>query len=325
VVSPPKRASIRGSEVSARADQQSEAAAKRHEFVGFFGGLSWTELIRRVWCSSNDDDIYNRGYELAYNFLIAVFPFLLFLMALFGLSVSEGAKLRYDLFRYFQEILPPLAYDLLQQTVTEVIQRSNGGKLTFGLLLALYAGSSGTTQLMSTLNFAYRVRETRSWIKVRLISLALTLVISLLIIIASLMVLAGGFVAEFLGREIGLSSIIVAGWKALQDLMSIGFVLLACALVYYFAPDLKRRRWHWVTPGSVIGVALWLVASGALRLYLHYITSYSKSYGTVGAVIILLLWFYVTGLAFLIGAEVNAVTEHALDQQQAKRQQTDAA
>lgn len=283
----------------------------QHESVWNFGGLNWMELIRRVWGASNDDDIYNRAYELAYNFLIAVFPLLLFLMALFGLSVSEGAKLQYDLFRYFQEILPPIAYDLLRQTVTEVIQRSNGGKLTFGLLLALYAGSSGTTQLMSTLNFAYQVRETRSWIKVRFISLALTLVMSMLVIIASLIVLAGGFVAEFLGREIGLSAIIIAAWKPLQWIMSIGFVLMACALVYYFGPDLKSRHWHWITPGSLIGVSLWLMASGALRLYLHFITSYSKSYGSVGAVIILLIWFYVTGLAFLIGAEVNSVIEHA--------------
>lgn len=289
------------------------------------GGLSGSELVKRVWCSSNDDDIYNRGYELAYNFLIAVFPLLLFLMALFGLWASEGAKLQYDLFRYFQEILPPLAFDLLQQTVTDVIQHSKGGKLTFGLLLALYAGSSGTTQLMSTLNFAYRVRETRSWIKVRLISLGLTLVISMLVIIASLMVLAGGFVAEFLGHEIGLSSFIVEGWKVLQWIISIGFVLLACAVIYYFAPDLKNRRWRWITPGSVIGVALWLIASGSLRLYLHFITSYSKSYGSVGAVIVLLLWFYVTGLAFLIGAEVNAVTEHAANEQQESASQTKAA
>jgi membrane protein len=288
--------------LAARTDDQ-------HESVWHFGGLSWLQLIRRVWRASNDDDIYNRAYGLAYNFLIAVFPLLLFLMALFGLSVSEGARLQYDLFRYFQEILPPLASDLLRQTATEVVQRSNGGKLTFGLLLALYAGSAGTTQLMSTLNFAYQVRETRSWIEVRLISMALTLVMSMLVIVASLMVLAGGFVAESLGREIGLSAIIIAGWKVLQWIISVAFVLLACALVYYFGPDLRSRRWRWITAGSVIGVSLWLMASAALRLYLHFITSYSASYGSVGAVIILLIWFYVTGLAFLIGAEVNSVIE----------------
>jgi membrane protein len=298
---------------------------KNRDSIWALGGLSLWELAKRVWRASDDDDIYNRAYELAYNFLIAVFPLMLFLMAFFGLSVSEGAKLRYDLFRYFQEILPPLAYDLLQQTVTEVIQRSNGGKLTFGLCLALYAGSSGTTQLMSTLNIAYQVRETRSWIKVRLISLGLTLVISMLIIIASLMVLAGGFLAEFLGREIGWSAIIIAGWKGLQFIMSIAFVLLAYAGVFYFAPDLKTRQWHWITPGSVTGVALWLAASGGLRLYLHFITSYSTSYGSVGAVIILLLWFHVTGLAFLIGAEVNSVIGHAADLRQSGVQKSSAA
>jgi membrane protein len=139
--------------------------------------------------------------------------------------------------------------------------------------------------------------------------MALTLVMSMLVIVASLMVLAGGFVAESLGREIGLSAIIIAGWKVLQWIISVAFVLLACALVYYFGPDLRSRRWRWITAGSVIGVSLWLMASAALRLYLHFITSYSASYGSVGAVIILLIWFYVTGLAFLIGAEVNSVIE----------------
>jgi membrane protein len=312
-VSPLKAAFIRGFEVNVASDERAAAGTgKPSKSVWALGGLSWIELTKRVWKASDEDDIYNRAYELAYNFLIAVFPLMLFLMALFGLSATEGDTLRSDLFLYLREIIPPLAYDLLQQTVNEIIQRSDEGKLTFGLLLALYAGSSGTTQLISTLNIAYRVRETRSYLKVRVVSLALTLVISLLIIVASLLVLAGGFLAEFLGREIGLSALFVAGWKVLQWLMSVGFVLLAYAAVYYFGPDLKNPKWRWISPGSIVAVTVWLTVSGALRLYLHFITSYSKSYGSVGAVIILLLWFHVTGLAFLIGGEVNSVTEHAL-------------
>lgn len=276
-----------------------------------FAGLSRWELAKRLWAAVDEDDLWNRAYELAYNFLIAIFPLLLFLMALFGLFASEGVALRSDLFRYLREVSPPLAYHLLENTVDEVTQRSGGAKLTLGLLLALYAGSSGTTQLMSTLNFAYRVRETRSWIRVRLTSLALTIVISLLIIAALGLVVGGGFLAEFLGREIGLSSLFVAGWKAVQWVISIGLVMMAFAVVYYFAPNLHPRHWHWVTPGSVIGILLWLAASGGLRLYLHFMSSYSASYGSVGAVIILLLWFHVTGLAFLIGAEADSVIERA--------------
>jgi len=282
------------------------------------GGLGWWALIKRIWIAIDEDDLYNRAYELAYNFLIAVFPLLLFLMALFGIFAGKGAELRSDFFLYVRELIPPVAFQLLQSTLDEVVQRSGGGKLTLGLLLALYAGSTGTTQLMSTLNNAQRVRETRSWIKVRLISLGLTLVISMLIIAASLLALAGDFLAEFLGREIGWSALFVAGWKVAQWLVSIACVLVAFAIVYYFGPDVKTRRWHWITPGSTIGLALWLAASGALRLYLHYITTFSTSYGSLGAVIILLLWFHVTGLAFLVGAEINTVIEHATDQLELK-------
>jgi membrane protein len=295
--------------MGARPNSDSKAATHKEDdgSLWTWGGLGWWQLLKRIWVAIDQDDLYNRAYELAYNFLIAVFPLLLFLMALFGMFAGKGVELRSDLLLYVREIVPGVAYQLLRSTVDEVIQQSGGGKLTFGLLLALYAGSTGTTQLLSTLNIAHGLRETRSWIKVRLVSLALTLVMSLLIIAASLLVLGGGFVAEFLGREIGWSALFIASWKVAQWFVSLAFVLLAFAIVYYFGPDVKTRRWHWVTPGSVIGLGLWLAASGALRLYLHFITSFSRSYGSLGAVIILLLWFHVTGLAFLVGAEINSV------------------
>jgi len=287
------------------------ATDSRSHSLWSLGGLSWREVARRVWIASDSDDIYNRAYELAYNFLMAIFPLLLFLMALFGMFAGQGIKLRYDLFRYLHEIIPPLAYDLLQRTVSEVIERSGGGKLTFGLLFALYAGSTGTTQLMYILNIVYQVRETRSWIKIRLISLALTLLIAMLILAALFLVLAGGYLLEFLRHEFVLSLIVVQAGKIVQWIVAIIFVVTTYAMVFNVGPDRKGHPWHWISPGSVIGVAIWLAASGVLRLYLHFITSYSKSYGSLGAVIILLLWFHVTGLAFLIGAEFNSVIEHA--------------
>jgi membrane protein len=109
------------------------------------------------------------------------------------------------------------------------------------------------------------------------------------------------------------------GWKAVQAILSVGFVLLTYAAIYFFAPNHKRRRWHWVSPGSVVGVTLWLAASGVLRLYLHFGTSYSAVYGSLGGVIILLLWFYVTGFAFLIGGEVNSIIQHAAELQGQQR------
>jgi membrane protein len=283
----------------------------RPESLSSLGGLGWWELTKQIWREIGNDGLDNRAYELAYNFLMAAVPLLLFLMALFGIFAGKSVELRTGFFNYLAEILPPLAYDLLATTVDQTIKSSGGGKLTLGLLLALIAGSSGTTQLMCTLNAAYKLRETRSWIKVHLISLAFTLVILLLVTVTLLMVLAGGYIAEVLGRRMGMSSIFVTGWKVMQATISIGFVATTFAAVYYFAPNHKQRRWHWVSPGTAVGVGLWLTASAALRLYLHFSGSYSTVYGSLGGVIILLLWFYVTGFAFLVGGEVNSIIEHA--------------
>lgn len=298
----------------------------RPESLWSLGGLGWWELTKHIWREIGNDGLDNRAYELAYNFLMAAVPLLLFLMALFGIFAGKSVELRSGLFNYLAEILPPLAYDLLATTVDQTIKSSGGGKLTLGLLLALIAGSSGTTQLMCTLNAAYKLRETRSWIKVHLISLAFTLVILLLVTVTLLMVLAGGYIAEVLGRRMGMSSIFVTGWKVLQAMISIGFVATTFAAVYYFAPNHKHRRWRWVSPGTVVGVGLWLTASAALRLYLHFSGSYSTVYGSLGGVIILLLWFYVTGFAFLVGGEVNSIIEHAtIHNSEAKGQKLKAA
>ena len=274
------------------------------------GGLAWRELARRVWGGTNQNDLFNRGYELAYNFLLAVFPLLLFLVALLGIFASQG-KLRNDLFFYLQQVLPPAAYKLVLNTLNEVTQNSGGGKITFGLFLALFSGSGGMTQLMSTLNEAYEVREGRSWLRVHLISLGLTIAMSVLIIAALLLVLAGGQVVEVIAAAVGLSSAGLVAAKILQWALALGFVVCAFAVIYYFAPDVKERHWYWITPGSVVGVLLWATASAVLRGYLHFFNSYSRTYGSLGAVIILMLWFYVTGLAFLVGGQLNSTIEHA--------------
>ena len=275
------------------------------------GGLTWRELMRRVWGGINRNDLINRAYELAYNFLLAVFPMLLFMLGLLGLLASEGSKLRADLFYYFQLVLPPAANQVLVQTIFEVTPSSTGGKLTFGLLFALYSGSAGMTQLMSTLNAAYEVREERSWIKVHLISLTLTLAMAILLIAALFLVLAGGQVVASAGKAVGFST---AAWivvKILQWAFALAFVVFAFAAIYYFAPNVHEQHWYWITPGSVVGVGMWAIASVAMRVFLHFFDTYSKTYGSLGAVIILMLWFYLTGLSFLIGSQINATIEHA--------------
>ena len=275
------------------------------------GELTWRELARRVWRGINQNDLLNRAYELAYNFLLAVFPMLVFLVALLGALASQGSKLTNDLFLYIQLALPPLAFQLLVKTLNEVTQNAFGGKLTFGLLFALLIASGGMTQLISTLNAAYGVRETRSWLRVHLTSLGLTVAMSLLIVAAQLLVLTGGQLLESLGQAVGLTTITFVTVKILRWALALGFVVFAFAAIYYFAPDVEEQHWYWITPGSVVGVLLWAAASAGLRAYLHFFNTYSKTYGSLGAVIILMLWFYVSGLAFLVGGQINATIEHA--------------
>jgi membrane protein len=281
------------------------------ESLWALGGLTWKELLKRVWSGINRNDLINRAYELAYNFLLAVFPMLLFLLGLLGILAAEGSEIRTDLFHYFQLVLPPAAYDLVTHTLREVTPNSGGGKLTFGLLFALYSGSGGMTQLMSTLNAAYEVKESRSWLRVHLISLALTLAMSILLVLAIFLVLTSGQVAQSAAQATGFSKVVLVLVRTLQWVIALAFVVFAFAVIYYFAPNVHEQHWYWLTPGSVVGVAAWGLTSVVLRLYLHFFDTYSKTYGSLGAVIILMLWFYVTGLSFLIGSQINATIEHA--------------
>jgi membrane protein len=279
------------------------------------GGLTIRQLARGVWGGINQTDLLNRAYELAYNFLLALFPFLLFLVALFGTLVSQKSPFRNVLLNYIQPALPPAAYHLLAGTFQEITHNTAGGKITFGLLFLLFSGSGGITQLISTLNAAYEVHEGRSWIKVHLISIGLTLAISVLIIVAALLALVEDHFLWSLGQAVGLDLAAAVSIRILHWIIAVGSVILAFAIVYYLAPDVKEKHWYWITPGSVVGVALWVIASVGLRVYLHFFNSYTRIYGSLGAVIILLLWFYVTGLAILIGGEVNATIEHAAAEQ----------
>lgn len=285
--------------------------SQQFESLWSLGGLTWSQLTRRAWRGTSKTDIFDRAYELAYNFLLAVFPMFLFLFSLCGLFVRESSTLRLDLLAYLQLAVPPTAYQLLHHTLEEITRNPQAGKLTFGILLALLSGSAGTTQLISTLNGAYQVRETRSWVKVHLISLGLTIAISILIVAALLLLLLGGEAIAYMGQILSMGTVAVIAAKVLQWAFALGFVVLAFALVYYFAPDVREQHWYWITPGSVFGLAIWASASAGLRVYLHFFNTYSRTYGSLGAVIILMLWFYVTGLSVLLGGQINATIEHA--------------
>lgn len=293
----------------------SSRSAKRQHFEAIWklGGLTTWQLARKVAHGIDEDDLLGHASGLAFNFLLALFPLMLFLLALFGLFTSRTSQLQNGLLAYFGHLLPPSAFQLLKATINELAISTGSGKLTLSIAIALWFASGGVSSMISTLNAVYRVRETRSWIKARAIALGLTLAISVLLLSALVMVLAGGHLVDWVGAKIDLSLTILVFLKALQWPVALVFVIVSFSVIYSFGPDLRQQYWHWITPGSVFGVFLWLAASAGFRGYLHFFNTFGATYGSLGAVMILLVWLYVTGLAFLIGGAINAESERALE------------
>jgi membrane protein len=281
------------------------------------GGLSPYQLIMRVWKQMDDDDVSIRSAALSYYFLLALFPLLLFLVTLLGFMAGPGSQLRNNLLANLGRLMPASAFDVVSRTLSEVNRAAGGGKLIFGVLAALWAASNGMSAIVSTLNVAYRVRETRPWWKSRLVvSVGLTIALSVLVLMALTLVLFGGQIGEAVAAKMGLGAAFTLAWKIVQWPVVIFFMLLAFAIVYYFAPNLKDPAWYWISPGAVVGLFLWLAGSLAFRVYLHYFNSYSKTYGSLGAVIILMLWFYLTGTAIVVGGEVNSQIGRATEEKE---------
>lgn len=279
--------------------------------------LSWQELGKRVWHEMTRDDVFGDAAKLAYYFLLALFPLLIFLTSAIGVVIGSGTGMRHALFQYLARVMPSGAFQLIDKTMLEISSASGAGKLSFGFIAALWAASNGMGAITQALNTAYNVTETRSWWRQRAVAVGLTIALSLLIVTALAIVLGGSKLADHFATAYALGSAFSFAWKVIQWPIALAFMLLAFALIYFFAPDLREQAWKWITPGSVAGVFLWLAVSFVLKGYLHFFDSYSKTYGSLGAVIVLMLWLYLTGLAVLIGGEINSEIENAAAQRSA--------
>jgi membrane protein len=276
------------------------------------GGLTPRQLTRAVFEEIGANNVFGRAAELAFYFLFALFPLIFLMMTLFGLFASHRVELQNEFLSYFAGFLPPTAFQLLANVTDEIAAHASHGKLTFGVVSALWCISGSVSSMISFLNSAHHVRETRSWFKVTAIALLLGLLVSILFLTALFMVLAGSHFVGWLGAGLGLQPLVVLVGRAIQWPIAIFLVAQSCSLIYHCGPNLKeRRRWQWFTPGAAFGAFIWLVASFGFRMYLHFFNHYSVAYGSLGAVMILLVWLYATALALLIGAEINAEIERS--------------
>ena len=270
--------------------------------------MTWRDLLVKTYHEVLDDDVLGLAAQLSYYFFLALFPALLFGLAL--ASFFPLATLTDDISRLLGPVVSPEVLSLIQDQMKRLGEAESGGLLTFGVLGALWSSSAAVVSIVDALNRAYDIEESRPWWKVRLTAIGLTLGLAVFILAALTLVLAGPAIAAYLDEQVGLGSAFRWTWLVLQWPFAILLTATALGLVFYFGPD-AEQDWVWITPGAVIGSLLWLLVSLATKVYVANFTDFNASYGTVGGVMVVLLWLYVSGIAILVAAELNAEIEHA--------------
>ncbi|MGD9561179.1 MAG: YihY/virulence factor BrkB family protein [Pyrinomonadaceae bacterium] len=275
--------------------------------MAVFGRDQWKELFLGLYNRVDSTDVFNRAAAVAFYFSFSLFPLLFFLITLAGLVLDSTDSLRHDLYRYLFQIMPVSAYTLVTTTLDEIIENSSGGKLTIGIFVTLWSASAGVDALRNSLNAIYELKESRSWWNTKFQSLVLTFLFILLLTVAIIAVSTGWEMFEHLLDMIGLSidsPVLLAG---VQWLLILLMLLFSTEVIYNWLPAHRKFRWYWITPGSLVAILLWVLFSGGFRIYLRYFNSYNRAYGSLGAVIILMLWMFLTATAILIGGAINSV------------------
>jgi len=267
-------------------------------------GLALSELGRGVWKASNEDNVFGTSAELAFYFLLSLFPMLIFLASLVGFLPG----LRVNLLASLAKAMPNDAMKIVDHTLRDAVGKRSPGLLSFGFIASLLAASNGVVALIGTLNTAYEVKEKRPYWKLWLIAIALTVGLSVLVIAAAILIMFGDRLSILLSGSLDLRSPMLPWLRAGDSVIGLALLFVAIEAAYYFGPD-TDQEWHWITPGAVFAVVTTAVGSVLFSLYLRLGPSYSATYGSLGAVIVLMLWLYLVGLAVLIGGEINGAVE----------------
>lgn len=264
-------------------------------------------FFKDLYASMSEHDVFTGAAALTYYFFLALFPALIFLLSLIPF-LPFAPELHSYLMTIIQEALPEEGSELLSQTIAEVTVQRRGGLLSLGGILTLWAASAGTYAAMRRLDAAYGIKESRPFWKVRGISVLLTLILSILILLAFVLMIFGGVMKAWVGKFLDLNTALLVSFSALQWSISIAALLTGFALIYSFGPDVKKP-FHFLSPGALIGAVVVILASVVFRIYVQNFADYAVTYGSIGAVIVLMLWLYIMALVMLIGNEINIVVE----------------
>jgi membrane protein len=275
------------------------------EFLADLRSILGIGVLRRVGRKALEDDCPAIAAQVAYFVLLFLFPFFMLLVAVAGLAVDDPESVLETLAERMGGVVPEEAIGLLVDYVDRTLRSRTSGVLLFAVLLVLGSGSAASQAIVKAANRAYDVRETRSFLKLWGISLLMGLAVTLLVG-ALAFATFGPEIGGYVRRVMGLPSVFLTFWGALSWALAFLAVTLALAVLYYLAPN-AELPFKWITPGGFAATMLMLASSVALNLYVANVARYDQVYGQLGAVVVLMLWLYLTGLTVFIGAEMNAV------------------
>lgn len=259
-------------------------------------------FLKHLYCRFQDDDVQAMGAQLTYYLILAFFPFVIFLLAVLSfadLTVN-------DVINRIGPLLPQLSTKTIVDAFKEIQSSSNGTLLSFGLLIALWSASSGVGAIMKALNKAYDAEETRPFWKVKAYSLLFTVVLALVILFCLVMLIFGRIIGDMLYRETRLPGNFDALWGIAQFVLPLLVMAITFAALYLYVPNLRLRLKE-VLPGALFATFGWVATSLAFSFYVNNFGNYSKTYGSIGGIIVLLTWLYLSSIIIVLGGEINAV------------------
>lgn len=266
-------------------------------------GIEPVHLAKTAFQSFSKHDMTTYAAALAYSALFALFPFLIFLIALLGFLNIPGF---FDwILEQAENAVPSDAFDRLTQVIDQIQGQSRGGLLSFGIIAAFWSASSGVRSVMNAMNVVYEVEETRPAPKRYVLSVVYTLGIAILLIACAGLMLAGPGVMEAIADTVGLGDVFVTLWTWLRWPVLALLLMISAALIYYVTPNIEQK-FTLISPGAVVAVIVWVIASVGFSIYASNFTNYSATYGSIGGIIALLFFFYISSAVLMLGGEINA-------------------
>jgi len=253
------------------------------------------------------DDGLGLAAQLAYYFFLALFPAILCVIAL--ASFLPLQNFTDEMVALAGPFAPAEMLTIIREQMLRLANADNGGVFSLGLLGALWTSSAAMVAMIDAMNRAYDIEEARPWWKVRLTAILLTISLAVFIVLSFGLIVVGPQLADWLAAHFGLGSTFALTWKIVQWPIAFALIATGIGLIYYFAPD-AEQDFAWITPGSLIAAVLWVIASLAFRYYVVTFGDYEATYGAIAGVILFMLWFYISGLVLIIGAEASAEIEH---------------